>query len=49
MIAQGYQHWYYNRFYLPAHLIYSIGSHKLYFFSGILWGTLVDLYLIIMN
>ena len=41
--------WTYNRFYLPAHLIYSIGSHELYFFSGIPWGTLVDLYLIIMN
>jgi len=39
----------YNRFYLPAHLIYSIGSHELYFFSGIPWGTLVDLYLIIMK
>jgi len=34
----------YNRFYLPAHLIYPIGSHKLYFISGIPWETLVDLY-----
>jgi len=23
-----------NRFYLPAHLIYSIGSHELYFSQG---------------
>jgi len=37
----------YNRSYLLAHLIHSIGSHELYFFSGIPWGTLVDLYWII--
>jgi len=32
----------YNRSYLPAHLIHSITSHELYFFSGILWGIYIE-------